>query len=154
VPGRDARSDTSSRKPSARASRLAISTAVAIRWLNATRDDDSYDLVYAFSVFTHITDAWVAWLIELHRVLSPGGWLIASFLGEGMSRAIAGEPWDPDRIGMNILQAHQNWNAGGPSVLLAPWWIREELERTVRGYEMSRSWRLTAPLRWRPFRDS
>jgi hypothetical protein len=29
-----------------------------------------------------------------------------------------------------------------------------ELERTVRGYEMSRSWRLTAPLRWRPFRDS
>jgi SAM-dependent methyltransferase len=112
VPGRDARSDTSSRKPSARASRLAISTAVAIRWLNANlnppvsgfvsapspplpRDDDSYDLVYAFSVFTHITDAWVAWLIELHRVLSPGGWLIASFLGEGMSRAIAGEPWDP-----------------------------------------------------------
>src|SRR5688572_24443667 len=122
---------------------------------------------------------------------------------------------------MNVLQAHQNWDAGGPSVLLAPWWIREhwgrafeiaaihegavegahglivarprphrcskddllrvdpaddrevralqhnlaqvqreaaataaELERTVRGYEMSRSWRLTAPLRWRPFRHS
>lgn len=212
--------------------------AAAIGWLNANlnppvngfvsapspplpRDDDSYDLVYAFSVFTHITDAWAAWLIELHRVLSAGGWLIASFLGEGMSQAIAGERWDPDRIGMNVLQAHQNWDAGGPSVLLAPWWIREhwgrafeiaaihegavegahglivarprphrcseddllrvdpaddrevralqhnlaqvqreaaataaELERTVRGYEMSRSWRLTAPLRWRPFRHS
>jgi SAM-dependent methyltransferase len=205
--------------------------AAAIHWLNANlnppvsgfvsapspplpREDDSYDLVYAFSVFTHITDAWAAWLIELHRVLSPGGWLIASFLGEGMSQTIACEPWDPDRIGMNVLHAHQNWDAGGPSVLLSPWWIREhwgrafeiatihegavdgaqglivarprpgtcteedltrvdpahereiqalrhnlaqtqrELERMVRRYETSRSWRLTAPLRWRPFRHS
>jgi SAM-dependent methyltransferase len=104
--------------------------AAAIRWLNANlnppvsglvnvpspplpRDDDSYDLVYAFSVFTHITDAWAAWLIELHRVLSPGGWLIASFLGEGMSQAIADEPWDPDRIGMNASRPTRTGTPAG-----------------------------------------
>ena len=203
--------------------------AAAIEWLNANlnppfhgfvneptpplaRADDSYDLVYAFSVFTHITDAWAAWLVELHRILAPRGLLIASFLGEGMSQVIAGEPWNPERIGMNVLNAHYGWDIGGPSVLMSPWWIREhwgrafeivtledgpldgaqgmivararqgsftepdllrpnpaderevralrhnivqvqrELERTVRRYEQSRSWRLTAPLRWRPAR--
>jgi hypothetical protein len=30
--------------------------------------------------------------------------------------------------------------------------VQRELERTIRGYEQSRSWRLTAPLRWRPAR--
>ena len=172
--------------------------------------------MYAFSVFTHIAGAWAAWLIELHRVLAPHGLLIVSFLGEGMSQAIADEPWIPERIGMNVVGAHQGWDAGGPSVLMSPWWIREhwgrafeivavqegslegthglivarpragtfsehdllrlnpaddrevralrhniaqvqreagaaaaELERTIRGYEQSRSWRFTAPLRWR-----
>lgn len=126
-----------------------------------------------------------------------------------MSQVIAGEPWDPERIGMNVLNAHYGWDTGGPSVLMSRWWIREhwgrafeivtledgpldgaqglivararqgsftepdllrpnpaddrevralrhnivqvqrELERTVRRYEQSRSWRLTAPLRWR-----
>ena len=203
--------------------------AASIEWLNANLpvrgfvnrerpplelEDDSFDLVYAMSVFSHITDEWSAWLLELHRVLAPDGVLIASFLGAGMSEAIAGAPWDEDRIGMNVLHAGQGWDRGGPSVLLSPWWIREhwgrafdileldpgagegthglvvarpkpaapsrdELERidpaepreisalrhnvrqlqresaqarsqldsTVAGFETSRSWRLTAPLR-------
>lgn len=165
-------------------------------------------------MFTHITDELSSWLLELHRVLAPSGVLVASFLGEGMSQTVAGEPWDAERIGMNVLDAHRRWEHGGPTVLLAPWWIREhwgrafeivhldpgsapnthglivarprpnppsraELERidpadpreiaalqhnlrqlrresaraaealdeAVRGFEASRSWRLTAPLR-------
>jgi SAM-dependent methyltransferase len=212
--------------------------AAAIEWLNMNlkppvtgfvnaeepplpRPSDTYDVVYAFSVFTHITDRWADWLLELHRVLRPGGWLIASFLGEGMSRAVAGETWDANRIGMNVLYAHQDWDAGGPSVLMSPWWLREhwgrafdivsldegategthglivarprpgsftaeELRRidpcdergiealrhnltqvqreaataaeqhrqTIQSFEQSRSWRVTAPLRWRPRRRS
>ena len=42
--------------------------------------DSSFDLVYAMSVFTHITDDWSSWLLELHRILKPDGWLIASIL--------------------------------------------------------------------------
>ena len=50
------------------------------------RPDDSFDLIYAFSVFTHITDQWSAWLVEMHRVLAPGGILIASFSARACRR--------------------------------------------------------------------
>ena len=93
------------------------------------RPDAAFDLIYAFSVFTHITDAWSAWLLELHRLLAPDGILVASFLGSGLSEPIAGEPWQEERIGMNVLKAHQGWDAGGPLVLLSPWWIREHWGR-------------------------
>jgi SAM-dependent methyltransferase len=35
--------------------------------------DDYFDLVYAASVFTHISDLADAWLLEVRRVLKPGG---------------------------------------------------------------------------------
>ena len=46
-------------------------------------EDEAFDLVYAFSVFTHMTeDAQHAWIRELQRVLRPGGFLLVSTLGE------------------------------------------------------------------------
>jgi SAM-dependent methyltransferase len=88
------------------------------------RPDATFDLVLAMSVFTHLTDHWAGWLLELHRVLRPGALLVATFLGEGMSEAIAGEPWDADRIGMNRARAWQGWDEGGPSVQHSEWWLR------------------------------
>jgi SAM-dependent methyltransferase len=45
--------------------------------------DETFDLVYAFSVFTHLTeDAQHAWIRELARTLRPGGYLLISTLGE------------------------------------------------------------------------
>ena len=93
------------------------------------RSEASFDLVYAFSVFSHLADTWSAWLLELHRVLAAEGILVASFLGAGMIEAVAGEPWSEDRIGMNVLNAHRSWDQGGPNVLLSPWWIREHWGR-------------------------
>lgn len=92
------------------------------------RPDAHFDLIWAASVFTHITDHWSAWLLELHRVLGDGGLLIASFLGRGMSM-MAGEEWEADRIGMNVLRYGQGWGEGGPVVLLSPWWIAEHWGR-------------------------
>jgi SAM-dependent methyltransferase len=86
--------------------------------------DEHIDLALAMSVFTHLTEHWAGWLLEIHRVLRPGGRLICTFLGHGMSEAIAGEPWDANRIGMNILRLWQPWDHGGPSVQHSEWWLR------------------------------
>ena len=86
--------------------------------------DEFFDVVFASSVFTHISDEWAPWLVELHRVLRPGGVLVSTFLGNGMSELIAREPWDEDRIGMNVLLKWQGWDVGGPCVLHSPWWLR------------------------------
>jgi SAM-dependent methyltransferase len=45
--------------------------------------DAEFDLVYAFSVFTHLTeDLQVAWMDELARVVKPGGHVLLSTHGE------------------------------------------------------------------------
>jgi SAM-dependent methyltransferase len=45
--------------------------------------DAMFDLVYAFSVFTHLSeDLQHAWMRECFRVLEPGGFLLMSTLGE------------------------------------------------------------------------
>jgi SAM-dependent methyltransferase len=41
-------------------------------------DDGWFDLVYAASVFTHIADLADAWLLELRRILRPGGRLFVT----------------------------------------------------------------------------
>lgn len=109
---------------------------VNAEWPPIDRPAASFHLVYAFSVFTHITDAWSAWLVELHRLLAPDGLLVASFLGAGMAEQLTGEPWDGDRIGMNVLLAHQGWERGGPTVLLSPWWIRAHWGRQFEIVEL------------------
>jgi len=86
--------------------------------------DNHVDLAFAMSVFTHLTEYWAGWLLEIHRVLKPGGKFLATFLGKGMSEPIAFEPWDEDRIGLNILRTWQPWDDGGPSVQHSEWWLR------------------------------
>jgi SAM-dependent methyltransferase len=88
------------------------------------RTDRHYDLIWALSVFTHIGDGWSAWLLELHRVLADDGLLIATVVGPAYATEVTGEPWDEDRIGMNVLRHWQGWDRGGPTVLHSDWWIR------------------------------
>ena len=87
-------------------------------------DADTFNLVYALSVLTHIDQLWAHWLLELHRVMSPGGLLIATIMSEGMCEAVSGEPWDESQVGMNVYECGQPWLLGGPMVLHSPWWIR------------------------------
>jgi SAM-dependent methyltransferase len=85
--------------------------------------DGYFDLVYAFSVFTHLVDSWSAWLLELKRVLGPDGLLIATVFGPGHTQ-FAGEPVSEDIIGMNVLAPSASWDTGGPLVLHSEWWLR------------------------------
>jgi SAM-dependent methyltransferase len=44
--------------------------------------DDTFDLIYSFSVFSHLSEeAQQLWLMELRRILKPGGLLIATTRG-------------------------------------------------------------------------
>jgi SAM-dependent methyltransferase len=96
--------------------------------------DERFDLVYAMSVFTHITDQWSQWLAELHRVMRPSGIAVISALGPAMANQILGSSWD-ERIGMARLDLQKSWDIGGPNVLLAEWWVREHWGR---GFEILR----------------
>jgi SAM-dependent methyltransferase len=84
--------------------------------------DGSFDLIWALSVFTHLV-APARWLAELHRVLAPGGLLIASYMGRYNGEAFTHEPWDEDRTGLVVLRRDQGWEHGGPMVLMSDWWV-------------------------------
>jgi SAM-dependent methyltransferase len=86
----------------------------------------SLDLVYATSVFTHIDELWSDWLLELHRILAPGGRLISSFLGEGMWEALIGEPYREELVGMTV---RRHWTAQDAWVFHSEWWLREHWGR-------------------------
>lgn len=92
-------------------------------------DYGSLDLAWAISVFTHLTDQSIPWLLELHRLLKPGGLLIATYMGRWNAWLHEGEPWDEDRVGMNVLRHSQDWDAGGPMVLMSDWWVRSHWGR-------------------------
>jgi SAM-dependent methyltransferase len=64
---------------------------------------ETFDLVYAFSVFTHLTEELQrAWMAECRRVLKPDGYLLISTLGEHYASL--------DRLSESELQSFGNGN--------------------------------------------
>jgi SAM-dependent methyltransferase len=96
--------------------------------------DGYLDLVWAASVFTHI-ERWAPWLAELHRVLAPGGLLVASYLGEGMWEALVREPYREDEVGMTVLH---HWRGPDADVLHSEWWLRAHWGRAFEVVEVAR----------------
>ena len=101
---------------------------------------DSFDLIWAISVFTHIADQWATWLLELHRILREGGVLFATIHGPDRSEEWGKVPreervgrsatWsEADRVGMNVLNYGRSWDEGGPTVFHSEWWLREHWGR-------------------------
>ncbi len=97
----------------------------------------SFDLIWAISVFTHLTDNSIPWLLELHRLLKPAGLLIATYMGRWHSEHLLDEPWDEDRVGMNVLRYNQDWDRGGPMVLMSDWWVRAHWGRAFEILEIA-----------------
>jgi SAM-dependent methyltransferase len=98
-------------------------------------EDGSFDLIYAASVFTHIPD-WAPWVREMHRLLRPGGTLVASLHGRGFwSVGIAGGrgvEWDEDGTGIIVeLYGSGFDDSWGPAVYVSEWWLREHWGRAL-----------------------
>ena len=67
--------------------------------------DATFDLIYAFSVFTHLPEALqIQWMAELRRVLRPGGYLIISTHGERYVRALSPEQRAAFAAGRLVVQ--------------------------------------------------
>lgn len=45
-------------------------------------------------------------------------------MGAAFSEEIAGEAWNENRVGMNVLGYGRPWEAGGPMILHSEWWLR------------------------------
>ena len=100
--------------------------------------DEYFDLVYAISVFTHVTDEWADWVLELRRILKPGGLLLATFIGPRSWERPFGRAVDEDELGMAVLRLDQSYaETSGPLVLHSPWWIEAHWGR---GFEVVTLW--------------
>jgi SAM-dependent methyltransferase len=90
--------------------------------------DDHFDVVTAFSVFTHLGLNWAEWLLEVRRILKPGGMLIASILDEACAEILTEVPYEEDRVGMSVW-AYASPHAHYVNVLHSHWWLREHWGR-------------------------
>lgn len=97
--------------------------------------DDAFDLIYCGSVFSHLTN-WAPWLLELRRILKPGGALVASLHGEGYwsmgVHGARGVPWDEDNTGLLVEHYGTSFeDSWGPAVYVSEWWVREHWGRAM-----------------------
>ena len=117
--------------------------------------NDTFDLVYCGSVFSHLTD-WAPWLLELRRcVLKPGGALVASLHGRGFwelgFHGARGVPWGDDNTGMLVEHYGSTFDDGwGPAVYVSEWWIRGALGASSCHPALRTGWLWVArePKRW------
>lgn len=87
-------------------------------------EDETYDLVVAVSVFTHIASGWAEWVSELQRIIKPGGLLAATFHGPGMATshlAQSGFPYVEEETGMISLPTGEEGTFA--SIFHSPWWL-------------------------------
>ena len=78
----------------------------------------SFDLIYVFSVLTHLTEPLQSpWMHEFHRILKPGGYLIVTVHGDNYLYQLSEEEKaqyqqgklvvkSADKVGLNYCSAH------------------------------------------------
>jgi len=86
---------------------------------------EHFDMVLAFSVFTHIPDGWRDWLKEIRRVLKPDGLAFLSFLSVVPFVKTVGPADRLETEGMVVDGAENDWSVGGPQVYQTNAWILE-----------------------------
>ena len=88
-------------------------------------EPDSFDLVYAISVFAHIHVDWHHWMMEIRRILKPGGYAFISFMAqtphdEMLDRSYEGRGAS---FGKVVQNPFADWNQGGPMAFHHPDWV-------------------------------
>lgn len=96
--------------------------------------DDSFDLVWALSVFTHLPEALQQhWLSELRRVLRPGGYILLTTQGAAYEASLSSEERAAFQRGKLVVRA-----AGAPGTNLCSAFHPEQYirERLAPGFDL------------------
>jgi SAM-dependent methyltransferase len=98
-----------------------------------TYHDGEFDLIYAFSVFTHLTeDLQASWMLELTRVLKPGGHLLLSTHGDSYLDRLNDE--ERQRFAAGNLVVKDDVSAPGSNICSAYHpvaFVRDQLARDL-----------------------
>jgi SAM-dependent methyltransferase len=94
--------------------------------------DGDFDLIYSISVFTHLTETWLAWLEELRRVLRPDGVALVTFHDRLAYEHMLQRPFNEDEVGMLARDPNQSWRKGGPTVFHSSRWVIENWAKVFR----------------------
>lgn len=102
-------------------------------------DDDAFGLVYAISVFTHLTlDLQHAWMAELRRVLRPGGRLVFSTHGDVLKSVREPREQLLYEQGLPVVRFGGAAGSNLCTTFHPPAWVRDELAPRA-GFEIVRS---------------
>ena len=67
--------------------------------------DDSFDLVYAISILTHLTEPMAhAWIADMRRILRPGGLLLVTTLGQEFGDRLSPRELEQYQAGVPVVQ--------------------------------------------------
>jgi SAM-dependent methyltransferase len=96
--------------------------------------DNTFDLIYALSVFTHLTEQLQrAWVSELTRVLKPGGYLVLSTHGDSYLYRLSAP--ELQRFSAGELVVKNNTTAPGSNTCSAYHPVRYVREHLAAGLE-------------------
>lgn len=90
--------------------------------------DSRFDFVYALSIFTHLTEANARlWLVELARVVRPGGLVWITVHGDSFKGRLVGHDQDRFAAGEVVVQFSELEGTN----LCATYWPREAVHRLI-----------------------
>jgi len=90
--------------------------------------DESFDLVYALSVFTHLPEAMQHdWMDELQRVIGPGGFLLLTTHGERYVERLDADERRSFRAGELVVRWAEVPGTNLCTTFHPPSWVRERL---------------------------
>jgi SAM-dependent methyltransferase len=128
-----------------------------LRCVSATLDQpgNSFDLVYAISVFTHLDETTEFWLSEIHRLLRPGGVAFLTYHdetlfaerigGELKTRHVVGQGGPEGGAAMGTFYQTSHWES-----LLAPYY--KVVKTAPRGLFGDQSYSVVRKKRFAPDR--
>ncbi len=97
-------------------------------------ESESFDLVYAISIFTHLDDRLAAeWMREIHRVLAPGGRFFFTTHGESYRDRLSTVEDAAFESGRSVVQFGSTEGSNLCAAFHPPAWIRSRL---LDGFEL------------------